>query len=563
MIENTELKQIHEFGFISCREFRLISERILFSVWLILLSLAVYSQSSGLPLFVIDTYGQEIPDEYKITAFLKVINNGPGVTNYVSQPGTDYEGSIGIEIRGSSSQMFPKQNYSIETRFESGADSSVSLLGMPAESDWVLYGPYSDKSLLRNALTYYLGRSMKRDWQPRYRFCELYLNGEYNGLYMLIEKIKRDKNRVNISKLKPDEISGNDLTGGYIIKVDRMEGVTPDMYFEIIPSNHTHVSENYKIQYYYPKYDEIVTQQKDYIKKLMTDMDNSLDGRSFSDPLTGFRKYIDVSSFVDHQIIQEVCNNVDGYRLSTFFYKDKDSHGGKLHAGPIWDFDLAYANEDYNDYNLRKDIWLYTRYTPDDGNRIHWWARLMEDLSYRSVFVNRWKELRKGSFNTDSVMTFIDSTINYLGPAIDRNFAKWPVIGEYVWPNYFVGSTYEEEVDYLKNWLTGRMDWIDGNIANAANLSTSSPENEILVYPNPVRDQLNLSFYLDFAGEIQIEFFDLTGRKVFSCIFEPEDTGYQYMNLDIQREINPGYYILRLSQGGRFIGRKKIIVDSR
>jgi hypothetical protein len=380
---------------------------------------------------------------------------------------------------------------------------------------------------------------------------------------MLIEKIKRDKNRVNISKLKPDEISGNDLTGGYIIKVDRMEGVTPDMYFEIIPSNHTHVSENYKIQYYYPKYDEIVTQQKDYIKKLMTDMDNSLDGRSFSDPLTGFRKYIDVSSFVDHQIIQEVCNNVDGYRLSTFFYKDKDSHGGKLHAGPIWDFDLAYANEDYNDYNLRKDIWLYTRYTPDDGNRIHWWARLMEDLSYRSVFVNRWKELRKGSFNTDSVMTFIDSTINYLGPAIDRNFAKWPVIGEYVWPNYFVGSTYEEEVDYLKNWLTGRMDWIDSNIANAVNLSTSSPENEILVYPNPVRNLLNLSFYLDFAGEIQIEFFDLTGRKVFSCIFEPEDTGYQYMSLDIQREINPGYYILRLSQGGRFIGRKKIIVDSR
>ena len=293
------------------------------------------------------------------------------------------------------------------------------------------------------------------------RFCEVYLNGEYNGVYVLMENIKRDSNRVDVSKLKTDEVAGDDLTGGYIIKADKTADAGNDEYFTITPSVHYHNSDNYRFTYVYPDFDEIIQEQKNYIKKYMTDVENSINGESFSDPVSGFRKYIDVKSFVDFQIIQELTNNVDGYRFSTFFYKDKDSKGGKLHAGPLWDFDLCYGNEDYTDFNLQTDIWLYTKYPDEYGGRMHWWARLMEDISYRSSFISRWKELREGSFSTDSIMNYLDNTINYLGEAVDRNFTRWPILGEYVWPNYFIGETYEDEVEYLKTWVTDRVNWID------------------------------------------------------------------------------------------------------
>ena len=519
------------------------------------------TESSNLPLIVIDTRGQDILDDPKIGAGLKVIDNGPGNTNNQLQDGTDYEGNIGIESRGQSSTMFPKKSYLIELRTETGVDTSATLLGMPAEEDWVLYAPYSDKTMLRNYLTFHLGGKMG-GWQPRNRFCEVYLNGEYNGIYVLMENIKRDSNRVDVSKLKPDEVAGDDLTGGYIIKADKTADIGKDEYFTITPSVHFHNSDNYSFTYVYPDYDEIVPEQRNYIKKFLTDAENSLNGESFTDPTVGFRKYLDVKSFVDFQIIQELTNNVDGYRFSTFFYKDKNSKGGKLHAGPLWDFDLCYGNEDYTDFNLQTDIWLYTKYPDEYGGRMHWWARLMEDFSYRSAFISRWKELRDGSFSTDSIMTYLDNTINYLGEAVDRNFERWPILGEYVWPNYFIGETYEDEVDYLKTWVTDRVNWIDANIMFAEGVSENPSEQGILVFPNPVRDRLNLYFYLTYSGKIKVEIIDLLGRKVIYNEFLPDNQGYQYISFDINN-IASGYYVLQIFQDQRFIGRENILIIGR
>jgi len=294
----------------------------------------------------------------------------------------------------------------------------------------------------------------------------------------------------------------------------------------------------------------------------MTDAENALNGDSFTDPLGGFRKYLDIKSFVDFQIIQELTNNVDGYRFSTYFHKDKDSKGGKLHAGPLWDFDLCYGNEDYTDFNLETDIWLYTKYPDEYGGRMHWWARLMEDFSYRSAFISRWKELREGSFSTDSIMTYLDNAINYLGEAVDRNFERWPIIGEYVWPNYFIGETYEDEVDYLKNWVTDRVNWIDANIMFAEGVSENPSKQDILVFPNPVRDKVNLYFYITYSGEIEVEIIDLWGRKVFSNEFLPDNQGYQFVSLDINN-LASGYYVLQISQGQKYIGRENILIIGR
>jgi len=514
--------------------------------------------TSRLPLLVIETDGQAIDDDFKIVAWLKVIDNGPGMLNDRFQQATGYDGNIGIEIRGQSSQMFPKKNYSIELRTINGADTSASLLGMPTEEDWVLYAPYSDKTMLRNALTFHLGSRMG-EWQPRNRWCEVYLDGDYAGIYQLMETVKRDSNRVDISKLRPEEITGDDLTGGYIFKADKIDNYGSDEYFQIKPSVHYGDSDDYRFTYVYPKHDEIVSEQKAYIRKFLTDLENSLNGSSFSDPAAGFRKYLDVSSFVDFQIIQELVNNVDGYRFSTFFHKDKDSNGGKLHAGPLWDFDLCYGNEDYTDFNLATDTWLYPKFQDRYGGRMHWWARLMEDLGYRAVFISRWKELRKQAFHTDSIMAFIDNTIEYLGEAVDRNFERWPVIGEYVWPNYFIGETYEDEVVYLKEWIEARVNWIDANIMLAENVSENYAKDEILVFPNPARDKINLYFYLVFPGEIRIGIYDLLGRKVLDQGNMSLSPGYQYISLDINHLVK-GYYILQVFNGDKRIGRRNILV---
>lgn len=516
---------------------------------------------SHLPLVVIDTEGGEIPDDPKVYCWLKVIDNGPGKTNNISDDGTDYEGVAGIEIRGQSSQMFPKKSYTIELRTSSDADTSASLLGMPAEEDWVLYAPYSDKTLLRNSLTYYLGGRMGV-WQPRNRFCELYLNGDYMGLYVLIESVKRDSNRVNISKLNPDEVSGDDLSGGYIIKSDKTDNLEPDEYFNITPAITFPKSVKFDFTYVYPRHDEIVSAQKNYIKTFITDTENSINSASFSDPVSGFRKYLDVRSFADFQIIQELTNNVDGYRYSTYFYKNKDSKGGKLHAGPLWDFDLGYGNEDFTDFNLQTDIWLYTRYEDQFGGRIHWWARLMQDLGYRSVFISRWKELRRSAFSTDSIMSYIDNTIEFLGEAINRNFTQWPILGEYVWPNYFVGETYGEEVDYLKQWITDRVNWIDNNIVLAEGLPVGNVTDNLNVFPNPARERINLYIHLSSEGSVNIEIYNLLGNKVLENEYVPEHPDYQLIELEVSH-LAPGYYILVVTQNQSLVGKEKIVITGK
>lgn len=179
--------------------------------------------SSNLPIVVINTNGQTILDEPKITVDIGIIDNGIGQRNNLTDPYNNYSGKAAIEIRGSSSQSFPKKQYGVELRDAAGNDVSAPLLGLPPEEDWVLFAPYNDKTLMRDVLAYKIARDQGR-YAPRTRYCELVLNGQYQGIYVLIEKVKRDNNRVDVNKLDPDENSGNDLTGGYIIKIDKETG---------------------------------------------------------------------------------------------------------------------------------------------------------------------------------------------------------------------------------------------------------------------------------------------------------------------------------------------------
>ena len=299
-------------------------------------------------------------------------------------------------------------------------------------------------------------------------------------------------------------------------------------------------------QYHYPKTIEISPEQQQYIRDYVTAFEEVLAGAMFNHPEEGYSNYIDVDSFVDFFIMMEVTRNVDGYRLSTFLSKDKDSKGGKLTLGPIWDFNLAFGNADYCD-GWKIDGWAYkfNSICPGDAWFVpFWWARLMEDPGFRLKLKTRWTALRSGSFSNAAIMDYIDSQTTLLNEAQQRNFQKWPVIGEYIWPNYFVGQTYFFEIEYMKNWISGRMNWLDENIG----IITSIDEDPSLLhsipapYPNPFNDQIN--FNLPENSTLKI--FNSQGVLIFERTNHSEEY-ILYGSGDVSFPDYPGTFIYHIS----------------
>jgi hypothetical protein len=421
---------------------------------------------SNLPIVVINTFGVSIPDEPKIPGHMGIIDNGPGALNNMNDPFNGFNGSIGIEIRGQSTQMFPKKSYAFETRDNTGENLDVSLLGMPAENDWILYAPYTDKSMLRNVVTFDMDHKMG-NYSTRTIYCEVVINNDYKGVYVLEEKIKKDENRVDIATLKPNEISGNDLTGGYIVKVDKLDpgfAFGADGWLSAPEPSYPNAMDII-FQYYYPKPGEIVYQQRDYIRDYISTAENVLISTGFADPDIGYQKYLDAASFVDFMLLCEISKEVDKYRYSTYFYKEKNTDGGKLFAGPAWDFNLGYGNVDYWDPGISTTGWIYTDVQPHSWSIMYWWKRLMEDAYYRNLTKTRWVQLRQNILTNAAIHSVIDSILIHIDDAKDRNFVRWPILGQYVWPNYdWQNNTFEDEVDYFENFLFNRLHWMDGNL---------------------------------------------------------------------------------------------------
>jgi hypothetical protein len=508
-------------------------------------------EESNLPLLVINTLGQEIPDEPKINVHMGIINNPDGI-NRLTDPYNDYDGLIGIELRGSSSQSFEKKNYGVETRLADGSNNNVPLLGLLPENDWVLHGPYSDKSLIRNALAYHLGNQMGR-WNPHTRFCELYINNDYQGVYVLIEKIKRDKNRLDIATLNPDEIAGSDLTGGYILSVDRA-----DDHYWISPIRGSNYSGEIVINYEYPEYDSMPVEQRNYIRYFVTYFEGALSSEDFRDPEKGYRAYTNVSSFVDYFLISELSRNVDAYRLSTFFYKDKD---GKLTMGPLWDFDLAFGNANYYEASETQGWMIYSVGTWDAFQIPVWWDRFRQDDYFNAEIKIRWDELRKGPFHLDSIYNFIDSVSVMLVESQQRNFYRFPILGIYVWPNYFVADTYEEEIGFMKDWIAQRIQWIDGQIALIVPSENVPLANayETYAYPNPFLNKVSIRIKLYDTAEVSVAVYDMLGRLIYTG----QQTGSPGVNDFIIPENKfmnqSGIYIYEVRlNGGKFVTGKMV-----
>ena len=287
-------------------------KKIILLSYCILLSKLVNGQTftqSNLPILKVATRNQQvIPDEPKIIANLQVIDNGTNAINFVNDTPNGYNGFIGIEQRGSTSrELFPKKPYGFELWKDTlGTSQNLVMLGMPQESDWVLNASYNDKTFMRDVLAYRIANQMGR-YATRTRYCELMLNGKYEGVYIVMEKIKRDKNRVNIATLKPTDNTGDALTGGYIIKIDKTNG-SPAWSWNSKATNKV------LFQVDSPKYTDLTDTQLNYIKNFVDNWEKELASPTFLDPQAAWRSKIDMDSFVDYFLLTELTKNID--RLS-------------------------------------------------------------------------------------------------------------------------------------------------------------------------------------------------------------------------------------------------------
>ena len=428
--------------------------------------------STNLPIVWVEVRGKTIDRYERIDARMKIIDNGPGRLNSadtVAHPGQriDYQGHIALRYRGNSTYNdSPKKPYSFRTLdgpMKYASKQKVKILGMGRDDNWALLAPYADKSMMRDLLTYELMRPWM-EFTPQGRYCELFVDGTYYGVYILSEVVSKGRHRLDL--LKPRD-EGEDLTGDYLLEVDCNDEVTyTSRYHPVSSTGVPYKDRHILIQYKFPNHDKLDDRQLAYIHSCINRMEAALASPGYSDPETGYRRYLDVESFIDYQIATELGHNVDGYRLSGKFYKRRDDVDGRFKMA-IWDTNLAYGNCDRCD-GWRTDTWVYQSndvlYRAGEVYLVpFWWYRLNCDEAYTAQLKARWAQMRAANLSEERVMATVDSLATVLTShgAEARNSQAWPRWGQYVWPNYYVAKDFNDEVAYIKRWLHDRLAWMD------------------------------------------------------------------------------------------------------
>jgi hypothetical protein len=420
----------------------------------------------------------------------------------------NFAGIGGMHMRGVSSQWFDKKQYKFETWDENRPDpcelsalyqdKNVSLLGMPSESDWVIQGPWGDKSHMKNYQMFAWSREIG-NWSPRCVFVEAFIDrdgdgvvqitsdpntSDYRGIYVFMEKIKRDNNRVNIARL--EDTGENDA--GYLIQKNWDDDFTTSNGTELIYDD--------------PRLDELSPAQKTWIENHFENFETALYGINYDNPghPDYYGNYIDIDSFVNYHMLIELCKDVDGHVLSTFLYKD---HDGKITMGPLWDLDGSLGANYYCSYDYEGWIYEFDEATcvdqsgcghhgfctgdwpidcatfPMDQPRAYdWYLALFNDTDFLLKYADNWFHFREDQFDAAKMMNDLDYTadvlMNYSDPnsPVNRNFTLWPwVLDNPIWPDLWAichtGNVYYDYVSWIKTWLTGRLTWMDGEIHNS------------------------------------------------------------------------------------------------
>jgi subtilisin-like proprotein convertase family protein len=423
----------------------------------------ILSDTTRLPIIELFDNGQTIGDA-DIQSFMKVIDNPGGVLNHYNDT-PSYTGYINISLRGNTSQTFPQKPYGLTTTDSLGNSLDTTILGFPSEHKWIFYPPYDDKSLMRNTFIFNISNQIGR-YASRTKYFELYINGMYEGIYVLMEKVDQNKNRVDIKKLKSTSTSGTAVTGGYIFKLDHVNNGDQGWYGATMvcdtPSNTT---ESLNYLYYYPTTDSIVPQQASYIQNFVGEFENAFLNYSYYDTTNGYKHYVDLSTFVDHSLMVELSRNVDGYRLSSYYHKDNDSKDPHLQAGPIWDYNETFGMANYLQ-GSDPTVWQWGLVCP--GNPV-WWELLFEqDSVYQKDYKCRYTNLRQNVLSWGNITKLIDSLYGVVQYEQVKTYQRWPILGYYTWPNDYYPPTYNQEIDTLRNWIQHRLNWMDSQLFDSS-----------------------------------------------------------------------------------------------
>lgn len=420
---------------------------------------AIYVSSAidakhDLPVLILDAYGGGKPArEYKDVAIMLMEPKN----NEVSLLQTPTVATrAGFHVRGQSSANFEKTPYRLELWDNQNEDAKYSLLGMPGDGDWALLSPFPDKSLIRNALAYELGTTMGLK-APRYRFVEVYLNldnqplssADYQGVYLLTETLEIDKDRVNIKKLKDDDLTEPNITGGYLMQFNMM--ATDGPLVKGSGWNDLEIKDP----------DDLLPQQLTWISNYIQKVHNSIRSTNPSDPTTGYPAYIDVDSFINYIIENELAREGDSYMRSTYIYKDR---GAKLAAGPVWDYDLGY-NCVTGMMGMQTNYVEGWQFQPMFGmsSTCDWYYKLMQDSAFQSKISARWQELRNGPLSDTQIKALVQKLTTPLANGAKRNFQKWNNLGTATVGGFSTQTTqtWEEQITILQNFLLQRAAWLD------------------------------------------------------------------------------------------------------
>ncbi len=477
------------------------------------ISVAQIFTDSNLPIVIINTDGGVIiPDNPRVLASMKIIKRGGDQRNWVTDQDSskflNYDGRINIEIRGSSSQYLRKKQYGLTTlESDNISNRNVSLLGLPVENDWILNALGFDPSLMRDYICYNLSRRIG-NYATRTVYCEVIINGSYNGLYVLQEKIKAGDDRVDVKKISPSDKAFPKVTGGYITKADKTTGGDPVAW--TMPSYLT--SKNVLFIHELPKPENVTLEQNNYIKGEFEKLDYLALGIN-SSSTNGWPSVIDVSSFIDYMLLNEYSANTDAYQLSTFFHKDRN---GKLRAGPIWDHNLTFGNDltlwgfDRSKY----DTWQFSN---GDNTGARFWKGLFDDPVYRCYLSRRFNELIMPDMplNRNLVYSLIDSTALLINEALSRENQRWGTV------NNFTG-----ELTKIKDFISNRINWMYSKLGSGSNcINAGIPELAI------TRIMYCPETSVEFPSPDDLEFIEVTNtgtsEAVLSGIFFA-GTGFVY-----------------------------------
>ena len=490
------------------------------------------TDSTQLPIIVIETNEYGVYDS-SVIASMGIITNSSGRYNRLTDSFTDYDGRIRLKLHGTYSLRFPKKSLRIELQDSTGDNNNVSILGLPAENDFILYAPFQDRTLIKNVFTYNLGHKMGY-YEPRTRFCELVLNGNDLGLHVLIEKIKRDKNRVDITKLNSDDNSGTNVTGGYILQY------------------------NSGLEIVYPDPKDITPEQQNYILGFIDKCEDLIGKIDYCSTVNEYKNYIDLGSLADYYLINELSLNFDAFSRSWYMYKDNDAVDGRLIFSPLWDYDVA---------------WYYYRGQWAEGWRNNYspilsFGMIKGDTSFIHLVINKWNHYRTGILSNDAFFGLIDSLTTAIAPAIERNYRIWPDV-QYTEYGQYVGLTYDEWLGETKTWIADRLQWMDENIDGleidpgcySSNYDHRLDKNDTEVvncYPNPFTDQLYIQLYTAQQEDINIRIYNLTGIELYAEHFLLTE-GNNRIRVNIAHTLAPGFYTLIITKGNELIHRQKII----